>query len=96
MIDYSKINEYELKMAANTNGYLKFMKAFFDSQLGMRNSFTEEEFHQAIEHQKALVKKNIEESNLSDDYKEQKKNEVKAAFSCAEEYLKNHYFVRIR
>lgn len=96
MMDYSKINEYELKMAANTNGYLKFMKAFFDSQLGMRNSFTEEEFHQAIEHQKALVKKNIEESNLSDDYKEQKKNEVEAAFSCAEEYLKNHYFVRIR
>lgn len=96
MIDYSKINEYELKMLENTNGYLKFMKAFFDSQLGMRNSFTEEEFHQAIEHQKALVKEDIEKSNLSDECKEQKKNEVEAAFSCAEEYLKNHYFIRIR
>ena len=96
MIDYSKINEYELKMAANTDGYLKFMKAFFDSQLGMRNSFTEEEFHQAIEHQKALVEKNIEESNLSDECKEQKKNEVDVAFSYAEEYLKKYYFVRIQ
>lgn len=96
MIDYSKINEYEFKMLANTNGYLEFMKAFFDSQLGMRNSFTEEEFHQAIEFQKNLVKKNIEESNLSDEHKEQKKNEVDAAFSYAEEYLKNYYFVRIQ
>ena len=41
---------------------MKFAKAFFDSQFGISSPFSEEEFHQAIEYQKELVKRNIEES----------------------------------
>lgn len=96
MIDYSKIKEHELKMLTNLKGYMKFAKAFFDSQFGISSPFTEEEFHQAIEYQKELVKKNIEESDFSKEIKEQKKRNVDASYSVIEEYLKNYYFVRIQ
>ena len=65
MIDYNKLKEHELKMLTNQEGYMKFAKAFFDSQFGISSPFTEEEFHQAIEYQKELVKRNIEESDFS-------------------------------
>lgn len=45
MIDYNKLNEHELKMLTNQEGYMKFAKAFFDSQFGISTPFTEEEFH---------------------------------------------------
>lgn len=96
MIDYNKLKEHELKMLTNQEGYMKFAKAFFDSQFGISNPFTEEEFHLAIEYQKELVKKNIEESDCSKEVKEQKKRNIDASYSVIEEYLKNHYFVRIQ
>ena len=96
MIDYSKIKEHELKMLTNQEGYMKFAKAFFDSQFGISSPFTEEEFHQAIEYQKELVKRNIEESDFSKEIKEQKKRIIDASYSVIEEYLKNYYFVRIQ
>lgn len=96
MIDYSKLKGHELKMLTNQEGYIKFAKVFFDSQLGLRNSFTEEEFHQAIEYLKELVKRNIEESCFSDEEKEQKKRNVDTSFSFIEECLKKYYFVRIQ
>ena len=65
MLDYNKLKEHELKMLTNQEGYMKFAKAFFDSQFGISSPFTEEEFHQAIEYQKELVKRNIEESDFS-------------------------------
>ena len=57
--------------------------------------FTEEEFHQAIEYQKELVKRNIEESDFSKEIKEQKKRNIDVSYSVIEEYLKKYYFVRI-
>lgn len=96
MIDYSKIKEHELKMLTNQEGYMKFAKVFFDSQFGISSPFTEEEFHQAIEYQKELVKKNIEESDFSKKIKEQKKRNIDKSYSIIEEYLKTHYFVRIQ
>ena len=96
MIDYSKIKEHELKMLTNQEGYMKFAKAFFDSQFGISSPFTEGEFHQAIEYQKELVKRNIEESDFSKEIKEQKKRNIDKSYSVIEEYLKTHYFVRIQ
>ena len=96
MIDYNKLKEHELKMLTNQEAYMKFAKAFFDSQFGISSPFTEEEFHQAIEYQKELVKRSIEESGLSKEIKEQKKRNVDASYSVIEEYLKNYYFVRIQ
>ena len=96
MIDYSKLREYELKMMTNLEGYMKFAKAFFDSQLGITSPFTEKEFHQAIEYQKELVKRNIEESCFSKEVKDQKKREIDISYSSIEEYLKKYYFVRIK
>lgn len=96
MIDYSKLREHELKMMTNLEGYMKFAKAFFDSQLGISSPFTEKEFHQAIEYQKELVKRNIEESCFSNEVKDQKKQEIDISYSFIEEYLKNYYFVRIK
>ena len=84
MIDYSKIKEHELKMLTNQEGYMKFAKAFFDSQFGISSPFTEEEFHQAIE------------SDFSKKIKEQKKRNIDKSYSIIEEYLKTHYFVRIQ
>ena len=95
MIDYSIIKEHELKMLTNQEGYMKFAKAFFDSQLGISSPFTEEEFHQAIEYQKELIKRNIEESYYSKEVKEQKKRNIDTSYSIIEEYLKKYYFVRI-
>ena len=96
MIDYNKLKEHELKMLTNQEGYMKFAKAFFDSQFGISSPFTEEEFHQAIEYQKELVKKNIEESDFSKKIKEQKKRNIDKSYSIIEENLKTHYFVRIQ
>jgi trans-2-enoyl-CoA reductase len=96
MIDYSKLREHELKMMTNLDGYMKFAKAFFDSQLGITSPFTEKEFHQAIEYQKELVKRNIEESCFSKEVKDQKKREIDISYSSIEEYLKKYYFVRIQ
>lgn len=96
MIDYNKLKEHEIKMLTNQEGYMKFAKAFFDSQFGISSPFTEEEFHQAIEYQKELVKRNIEESGLSKEIKEQKKRKIEASYSIIEEYLKNYYFVKIQ
>ena len=96
MIDYSKLREHELKMMTNLEGYMKFAKAFFDSQLGISSPFTEKEFHQAIEYQKELVKRNIEESCFSKEVKDQKKREIDISYSSIEEYLKKYYFVRIK
>ena len=96
MIDYNKLKEHELKVLTNQEGYMKFAKAFFDSQFGISSPFTEEEFHQAIEYQKELVKRSIEESGLSKEIKEQKKRNVDASYSVIEEYLKNYYFKRIQ
>ena len=94
MIDYSKLKEHELKMLTNQEGYMKFAKTFFDSQFGISNPFTEE-FHQAIEYQKELVKRNIEESDFSKEIKEQKKRNIDVSYYVIEEYLKKYYFVRI-
>lgn len=96
MIDYNKLKEHELKMLTNQEGYMKFAKSFFDSQFGISSPFTEEEFHQAIEYQKVLVKRSIEESGLSKEIKEQKKRNIDKSYSIIEEYLKTHYFVRIQ
>lgn len=96
MIDYSKLREHELKMMTNLEGYMKFAKAFFDSQHGISSPFTEKEFHQAIEYQKELVKRNIEESWFSPEVKEQKKREIDMSYSYIEECLKKYYFVRIQ
>ena len=96
MIDYSKLREHEFKMMTNLEGYMKFAKAFFDSQLGISSPFTEKEFHQAIEYQKELVKRNIEESWFSPEVKEQKKQEIDMSYSYIEEYLKKYYFIRIQ
>ena len=95
MIDYNKLKEHELKMLTNQEGHMKFAKAFFDSQFGISSPFTEEEFHQAIEYQKELVKRNIEESDFSKEIKEQKKRNIDVSYSVIEEYLKKYYFVRI-
>ena len=95
MIDYNKLKEHELKMLTNQEGYMKFAKAFFDSQFGISSSFTKEEFHQAIEYQKELVKRNIEESDFLTEIKEQKKRNIDVSYSVIEEYLKKYYFVRI-
>lgn len=96
MIDYSKLREHELKMMTNLEGYMKFAKAFFDSQLGISSPFTEKEFHQAIEYQKELVKRDIEESYFSPEVKDQKKREIDMSYSIFEDYLKKYYFVRIQ
>ncbi len=96
MIDYNKLKEHKLKMLTNQEGYMKFAKAFFDSQFGISSPFTEKEFHQAIEYQKELVKRSIEESGLSKEIKEQKKRNIDASYSVIEEYLKNYYFKRIQ
>ena len=74
---------------------MKFAKTFFESQFGISNPFTEEEFHQAIEYQKELVKRNIEESDFSKEIKEQKKRNIDVSYYVIEEYLKKYYFVRI-
>lgn len=95
MIDFNKLKEHELKLLTNQDGYMKFAKAFFDSQFGISYPFTVEEFHQAIEYQKELVKRNIEESDFSKEIKEQKKRNIDASYSVIEECLKKYYFVRI-
>jgi len=95
MIDYNKLKEHELKMLTNQEDFMKFAKAFFDSQFGIRSPFTEEEFHQAIEYQNELVKRNIEESDFSKEIKEQKKRNIDISYSVIDEYLKKYYFVRI-
>lgn len=95
MIDYNKLKGHELKMLTNQEGFMKFAKAFFDSQFGVSSPFSEEEFHQAIEYQKELVKRNIEESDFSKERKEQKKLNIDVSYSVIEEYLKKCYFVRI-
>lgn len=95
MIDYSKINEYELTKIVNEGGFEKFTKAFFDNQIGLKTAFTENEFHQAIEFLKAKAKQIVEESNFIDEEKERKKRCIDSSYSAIEELLKNHYFVRI-
>lgn len=96
MTDYSKSNKLDFESIMNEESYLKFTKVFIDNQLGIQKTFTENEFHQAIEHRKALLKKEIDESNLPNDEKEKKKNSIDSIFSIIEEKLKNEYFIRIK
>jgi hypothetical protein len=96
MIDYNNINEHEFTMMVNSGGYVKFTKAFFDSQLGLNTAFTEEEFHQAIEFLKAKAKKIVEGLFIADEEKEKKKQYIDASYSYIEDFLKEQYFVRIR
>lgn len=96
MTDYNKIKKYDLELIMNEEGYLKFTKTFIDNQLGIQKTFTENEFHQAIEHRKAVLKKTIDESNLPNDKKEKQKNSIDSIFSIIEEKLKNEYFIRIQ
>lgn len=35
MINHNKLKEHELKMLTNQEDYMKFAKAFFDSQFGI-------------------------------------------------------------
>lgn len=95
MIDYNKVKEHTLKMQMNEAGYLKLTQIVMDYIYGMNKPFTEEEFHQAIEYQKELVKKNIENSNLSDEEKKRRKQYFDRVFPVIEEEVKNH-LVRIR
>ena len=96
MIDYNKINEHEFTKIVNAGGFEKFTKAFFDSQIGLKTTFTENEFHQAIEFLKAKAKQIVEESNVTDEEKEKNMRCIDATYLAIEERLKNHYFVRIR
>ncbi len=96
MIDYSKINEHEFTKIVNTGGFEKFTKAFFDNQLGLKTTFTEKEFHQAIEFMKAKAKQIVEELNFTDEEKEKKKQYIDASYSYIEELLKDYYFVRVQ
>ena len=96
MIDYNKINKHEFTKIVNAGGFEKFTKAFFDSQIGLNTTFTEEEFHQAIEFLKAKAKQIVEGFTITNEEKEKKKFCIDSSYSAIEELLKKHYFVRIR
>lgn len=90
MTDNSKVQEHELKMKANLEGYRKIANAFVNSLSGIITSFTKEEWHQAIVYKKELEKKYIEESDCSEIEKEQRKLNVEMTWSALEDLLKNH------